>query len=634
MIFRMDRHQLTNGKRCCVLTGLALAALLSVTPYVSASSRVQTGFTSAASTLNADARGDSVYIAAKDTQMIHVWPDSLAADGTYRSDCKLVGHGQALFLNARISGTTPIITKVFAQLSNIQGVTETSTDILVPLFTGVDPYSCLSIVKGKDDSSTVFSLDAQYQTADSSVIIGSHGTRSISTPMSVYNSMAFYAGKLFLFFYRAGSNALCMRRIHLTNGSPDTVAIAQRSNILLSNGSSSDTGKFISPSACVDSDGNVIVAVTRGTAFPPSNILQVLLVDTNVANADNGILDSFAIDSGVTGPTVGSKYISHAAVACYSRGKFACLYEKADGMYLCTLAVIGSKINLVGKMKIDNETQAEVPALAVSPGHLWAAWRDWNASRIQCKRFTVVATALNPAPDSVFQISDAGHLVDSTGPELGFDVNEFNDVVASWGCNNNGARHSIWFHCPIRKDSAQWISQVDSVPSQNGDSVTYLPGTIDASLYTGTVAMRIRFGPTVNVTNAWSAWILLTDATTLAKQKRQGRYYQLRADLKRAVNDSIMSPALRGSTIKWDVQPRLVQIDSLRIGGKLTLAHHFSDTIDAISGIDTVVSVVGLYDPDQTDRLYVTSTWPLSGSNNSGSTGGTFASREVTLKFA
>jgi hypothetical protein len=166
----------------------------------------------------------------------------------------------------------------------------------------------------------------------------------------------------------------------------------------------------------------------------------------------------------------------------------------------------------------------------------------------------------------------------------------------------------------VRNRLGFWTSPVESLTIASDDSVRFQPAIIGiSSLTSWNVSDSIRIGATQQTCER-APWISLSDRQALYDSASTHRYFQYKLSIQRKDGaDSINSTVISSVTIPWNVKPKLLAVDSIKIGDS-----HYSEftgggTMVVMSRSDSVRLRLRLRDPDNSDTVYFKGSWPASG---------------------
>jgi len=146
-----------------------------------------------------------------------------------------------------------------------------------------------------------------------------------------------------------------------------------------------------------------------------------------------------------------------------------------------------------------------------------------------------------------------------------------------------------------------------------GDSVRFYPGIVDVSTLSDWYMLdSIRIGSTAAGCRN-QPWISMHDSTALAGIQGESRYFQYRMEINRRTDiaaDTLSTPVIRSVTVPWNGQPSFSGIDSVRTGSRVYKSISFGDTVYCLSRSDSTRIYTDLFDPDTTDTLVLTGTYP------------------------
>ncbi|MGD9201182.1 MAG: Ig-like domain-containing protein, partial [Chitinispirillia bacterium] len=424
-----------------------------------------------------------------------------------------------------------------------------------------------------------------------------------------YNSLCHISSNLFAVVYTQDNSNLNMRLVQISSGMLDFADGGTPGNIAI-NGSGFPEGYFSNSSCAADSSGNVLIMVTRGGPSE-SKYLEYILTDTGFAvNATAQVATNISLDNS------GTFNYTDAPVISYADNKFASIFFKSNGLYLFTLecggtppAVIDTSFDLVYSDSAGANT-VRSPTLAGNGKIILMTWKNSNGD-LQGKKITVSNGVLSSIPGAVEVYSDMSTNIDTSGAELNAAVNSTGNFAVTWKQGTNAVA-SIWADKGIVYPTAQWVSTVGSISVIPGDSLIFIPGSIDSSLNKGSVTVYLQVGPSSDTSaSGWSNWTeICTESDLTQNTKGILSFYRYKAEFVRPSVDSFETPVINDITLKWNIKPIISSLDSIRVNGvKISNFTGFNDTIDIISHSDIIDCYYTLHDGDTLDTLYTSVPW-------------------------
>ncbi len=419
----------------------------------------------------------------------------------------------------------------------------------------------------------------------------------IITGSTPYHSLCWFAADTFLVTHRVGNSTILLRKIRslpagMVEIDHDTVA---------SDGTNENS--FRNMSVTADSVGRILVTYSRGGVNPPNDRKDLFyaLYRRDLVKLRTGIIDS--------GVSVGNEYTywDDGPVTAYTVSRFAAAHWASDGVYLDTIVTVGA-VPDVQSVRIAEGTGVRGTAIARNENFLVVAWKGNlfgnPTASVEGVRFPIRNNGIQIAEVDTFTFSDPSESIETSVPDLTLAMDSVGSIAATWPRPGTGVGACAWANRPIRHANGVWISQVDSVPMNEGDSVVFKPGTMTMHGQ-GTAQPYLRVGPPLGESGDWSAWVPLGSQTELqAHTLGTSKYFQLKVELARGV-DSLKTPVFTGLRAVWNVKPKLTELTGVRVNRIPSTGTVFGDTLKVFSRADTVGVSFSSYDPDTGDMLYV-----------------------------
>ena len=428
------------------------------------------------------------------------------------------------------------------------------------------------------------------------------------------NSICHFGADTFYVVYKVSNSEVDMRRVRLAGDmvefADDDISLVQR---VFRSRTSSPGGNFTNLSVAADSNGNILVLMTRG-ATNEAKVLEYKLTDSDFTSRDSG-----TVAGGVSFNTADNAVYTDAPLVSYARDMFAATHWNSSGVYLDKLDCSAIPVAVDASNTVVGGDSYQFSTLATNGEVLVLAWENTSAGRIEGKSFEISGTSILPVPSATNVFSSTSASIDLLRQDLNIAVDAAGSVALAW-TQNDSAMCVVWAEKGIRHSTAFVVSEVESVAVVPGDSVLFLAGSVDQQLNGGGVSVTLQTGPSASSFAEWGSWSDVTSASDLAQNaKGTDRYFRIRTDMTRPL-DSIVSPLLRSVTVNWNAKPSIdslfsVSINGIRVRGTASPdSSFFGDTLDVIAEQDTVALGFSVHDGDagdNSDSVFAAATWPV-----------------------
>ncbi len=562
---------------------------------------VTSGFSNVSDSINILIKGDSIILANRDIIFLQLLKDKKLTENSnssYSAEVISFPDNNFSFFWSEFNG----LTHSSYRKEIIIGETDLNTLPIKTLYSSsVSELTFLNAASGvKSDSyiATFSITDTVYECTDNN---------SLCIYSKPNNSICHFSGDTFCIVYKIGNSTLAMRQLKLSSGE---VSFIDNGTTIGTNTLGAE-GNFSNSSVARDSSGNILVIITRGGVLWQKK-LEYHLTDINYK--DNAIGD---IANNVSNE-IGSVLYSDASVVSYTDKKFAVVYWKSDGIYLCTLSVSGEPpaVSSIVSSKIVDGNTFRAATMASQGKNMLIVWKNYATGKIEAKRLTVVNGTISDIPSETVVLSHSSTVVDTAAPELNAVLDTNGNIAVAW-TNGSDAIGSIWANIGVRYSSGFWISAVESVAVIPGDSLLFIPGSFNASLNNGNISVSLQTGPTTGISSGWSPWSSIASEIELEQNtKGKCRYYRYKADFTRSLTDSIKTPVLNEITVNWNLKPRFSSLDSVKVNGNIIPGiSGFGDTVDVVSEYDTLDCYFTVHDGDIGDTIYLAALWDIQPEN-------------------
>ncbi len=425
---------------------------------------------------------------------------------------------------------------------------------------------------------------------------GANNRYSVIDGSTPYHSLCRFEADTFLVAHRVGNSTILLRKIlSLPAGFIDI-----DSDTVASDGTNENS--YRNTSVAVDSVGRILVTYTRGGVNPPNDRkdLYYALYRRDLVKLRSGIIDS--------GVSVSNEYIywDDAPVTAYTISRFAAVHWASDGVYLDTIVSVGAVAD-VHSIRIAAGSDVRGTAVACNGKFLLVAWKGSllgnPTASVEGLRFPVRNNGIVLAEADTFTFSNPSEPIVTSVPDLSLAMDTVGSIAAIWPRPEMGVGACAWANRPVRHETGFWISAVDSVPMNVGDSVVFKPGTT-VKHGSGSTRQYIRVGPKPGDYTAWSTWALLGAQVELSTHTLgTSRYFQLKSEFVRGT-DSLKTPVVTDIRAVWNVKPRFMQLTDVRVNAESVPGTGINDTLSILSRSDTVAFSFLCHDPDTGDILY------------------------------
>lgn len=425
---------------------------------------------------------------------------------------------------------------------------------------------------------------------------GANNRHSIIDGSTPYHSLCRFEADTFLVAHRVGNSTIVLRKIlSLPAGFVDI-----DSDTVASDGTNENS--YRNTSVAVDSVGRILVTYTRGGVNPPNDRkdLYYALYRHDLVKLRSGIIDS--------GVSVSNEYTywDDAPVTAYTISRFAAVHWASDGVYLDTIVTVGA-VPDVQSIRIAAGSDVRGTAIACNGRFLLVAWKGNllgnPTASVEGLRFPIRNNGIVLAEADTFTFSSPSEPVVTSVPDLSLAMDTVGSIAATWPRPEMGVGACAWANRPVRHETGFWISAVDSVPMNVGDSVVFKPGTT-VKHGPGSTRQYIRVGPEPGDYTGWSPWTYWgAQAELSAHTLGTSRYFQLKSEFVRGT-DSLKTPVVTDIRAVWNVKPKIMELTDVGVNAESVPGAMFDDTLGILSRSDTVVLSFQSYDPDTGDVLY------------------------------
>ncbi len=408
---------------------------------------------------------------------------------------------------------------------------------------------------------------------------------------SPYSSMCHYKADTFLVVHRIQNRVIRIVKL-LANSTQrqvlefDTLGRGTVADDIVTNSS-----------VAYDGDGMILGLFLRGSGWSAKK-LEYKVTTESFATIDSGVLANNVSDNNA------ATYFPDAPCVGYAPGKFAAAHWNNGGVYLDTITVVGG-VAQTEVIPLAAGAGYRAATVAANEHYLTVAWKgnmNGHASpSVEGIRYRIIDGAISFADPDTFTFSDSSVSVDMTTPELAIAMDPQGSTAFAW-THGNEIHGAIWATRGMRYASGSWISAVQSITRQPGDSVMFLSATVTKTSV-GSTGDSVRVGTHPTQINAWTDWISLSDATELREGTRsEASYFQYKTHLYRDGNP-IRTPAVKGFSFTWNLQPRVTVVDSLLVNGVRQPGVAFGSSVTVYSRIDPIDLYFQVHDGDGSDAV-------------------------------
>ncbi len=410
---------------------------------------------------------------------------------------------------------------------------------------------------------------------------------------SPHSSIAHCSNDTFVVVHRVHTRSISIHKVLSNPGiislvkSKDSVAVFCEDSLIMNN-----------PSVAVDSGGNILLLVSRGS-FNQDKRLDYRLLDPDFNRLDAGVLASgISVNPGYT-------YCEDAPVVSHAKNRFASLYWSENGLYLDTMYVDNSGKLHTNSIQLASGQGYRSTAIATSGNYLFCAWkgkRTTSSERIEGVRYVVDNGVVQFGTAEYFTFSDNSVAVDSL--EVNAAIDTSGNMAVVWRDGETDIVASLWAQRGIRHPAGSWTGPVKSMGELDGDSTMVTGMSITPGGGSGTAQGWLRVGPVSEPSGQWSQWLPLSDQSNwMQSTKGTNEYYQVKLDLYRDQVDTIFSPSVKQTRIEWNVKPSITGVDSLKVNGRLVQGFTFDRSHTIYARMDTTDLFFSIRDKDTGDQI-------------------------------
>ncbi len=477
------------------------------------------------------------------------WADTLGK-GIYTSDVVLSGSSSTISTSQKICNYSPYF----------YGYLHAD---------GRDRKFLISFVEKASSSQ----LRLQLFNGNTSAVIDSSDSR-----LFLYSSQCQLAADTFYVINSVNLDKIVLRKVYSSGNT-----LQQKSTVVLATlPPLSGTGLYNCSIAC-DASGTVLVTWIRGAPGGTKDF-HYQVVNRNMTLGPAGSIAGIR-----QGPDV-VNFTDDAPIAVIAPNVFGVTTYDAFGIQLHRIGTDGS----ISSQRVISKSGIKNSAIATNGKQLYVLCKgDVNGDGIAAiEGYQYQISGNNITSPSYFSLSRPDIDVvnkDLYSTFLNLAVNDSGSIAAIWR-NSEQVQGASWARRGIRNRKGFWISPVESLSVNPGDSIQFFRSQPTySSLSSWYYLDSIRFGNASSDFSAAGGWVSLNDSIALAARRSTDSFFQYKVILGRqsAGTDTLNSVILSDIKIPFNVKPVITLLDSVRINGVRVTGKSFSQTADLLSYRDT-----------------------------------------------
>ncbi|MFP4680290.1 MAG: hypothetical protein ACLFQB_07430 [Chitinispirillaceae bacterium] len=411
---------------------------------------------------------------------------------------------------------------------------------------------------------------------------------SSSSSRYLFSSQCQLDADTFLVVYSTDLNKIKLRKVYSDGATfdfTDEVVLA------------SESGLF-NCSVASDSNGTILVTWMKG--FPNgAKSFHYQILDRDLTSGPSGSMADVRDDD--------LTFYDDAPVVSYAPGWFAVSTFDGTGVYL-------HKINSSGQRTTEKPINAagiNSSALAVNENNLMLLCRgdvDGNGvSGIEGYKYQIDSDNLvSPEYFCVSSQSADVQADDLYSTFLNCALDDSGSVAAVWR-HHDQVNAAAWANRSVRSRKGFWISPVDSVQVDPGDSLQFFRSVPEyTSLDSWFIEDSIRTGSSLSDFGSDGGWVSLKDSLALASIRSTENLFQYKIVIGRKTDpgmDSLISVIIPEVDLPYNIQPVITDLDSLKINSRNIAGAQFFQERTILSRSDTLQIQFTVRDRDRNDRI-------------------------------
>ena len=567
---------------------------------------IRTSFSAADSLVHVEGT-DTLRLSVKGYRNVKLLDDALLATGGHAArSCAVMGHSTGTF-SVFLSESLTVNHDRLLQRTLVPGAADVAVGAPVLLDNqGRRTTSGVHAAAGENAFLVTF-LD----NATSGVVRANHqplAGRSISGNENYpLGSVCHLAADTFLVTFRDDRtlSRLYLRKVTVQGQAIDTVATR-----IVATGTRTITvdndDRIASSSLAADQNGVILVLFTRGRSHLTKTLSYALLDKT---------LSVPFLDTGTVAVGISSASLSYpwddAPVVSYAPGRFGAASWDETGILFHHFVWDGSSL-AIESTRLVERAGCRFATVTANDSFMVVAWKgDFLSPGLPGIEGMVFELARGSPPGSVtdtlrFSRPDRPvtmEMPQGRGIEVGAALDPWGNSAVTW-MSGDTAWATVYANRPVYHPSGSWYSPVVPLGVAYGDSVRFYPAQLGPGQGEGFATVYVQAAADSALVRS-SEWFALNDPGALhAHGRGLFSHFRYRLAIERSADDSLATPFISEVRIPWNSRPRLVALDSVRVGA-VVHAPLFDDTLRIWSRRDSLSLYVRTRDSDTADEVTV-----------------------------